>query len=222
MDIKDINKKDEEILMIKYILASASPRRKELMTQAGLQFEVLTSDAQEVITKKIPWEVVMELATVKAENVYEKVKDKANDNDSLVVIGADTVVVYKDEILGKPKDEEEAYNMLSMLAGRTHQVYTGVCLFIIEGGRMRRKTFYESTDVSFYPVSGQDLKRYIATKDPLDKAGAYGIQGPFAIHVKGISGDYNNVVGLPIARLYQELLGENLLPFSETLHFHFE
>ena len=87
---------------------------------------------------------------------------------------------------------------------------------------MRRKTFYESTDVSFYPVSGQDLKRYIATKDPLDKAGAYGIQGPFAIHVKGISGDYNNVVGLPIARLYQELLGENLLPFSETLHFHFE
>lgn len=208
--------------MIKYILASASPRRKELLTQAGLEFEILTSDAKEVITKEIPQEVVMELASVKAENVYEQVKEKTDNPDTLVIIGADTVVVYKDEILGKPKDEEEAYNMLSMLAGRTHQVFTGVSLIIVEQGKLRKKNFYESTDVSFYPVSSQDLKRYIATKDPLDKAGAYGIQGPFAIHVKGICGDYNNVVGLPIARLYQELSREKLLAFPHHLHYHFE
>ncbi len=208
--------------MIKYILASASPRRRELLTQAGLEFEILTSDAEEVITKEIPWEVVVELASVKAENVYKKIKETSNDTEDLVLIGADTVVVYKDEILGKPKDEEDAYNMLSMLAGRTHQVYTGVCLLIVEEGKTRKKTFYESTDVSFYPISRQDLKRYIESKDHLDKAGAYGIQGPFAIHVKGIKGDYNNVVGLPIAHLYQELWKENLLPFSESLHYHFE
>ena len=208
--------------MIKYILASASPRRKELLVQAGLEFEILTSDAEEVITKEIPSEVVVELATVKAENVYDKIKESSNDTDTLVVIGDDTVVVYKDEILGKPEDENDAYNMLSMLAGRTHQVYTGVCLMIKEHGVVRKKAFYESTDVTFYPVSRQDLKRYVSSKDPLDKAGAYGIQGPFAIHVKGISGDYNNVVGLPIARLYHELSEENLLPFSDNVHYHFE
>lgn len=208
--------------MIKYILASASPRRRELLTQAGFEFEILTSNAEEVITKEIPSEVVVELAEVKAENVYQKTKDTFNDTDTFVIIGADTVVVYKDEILGKPEDENDAYNMLSMLAGRTHQVYTGVCLIIKENGTVRKKSFYESTDVTFYPVSREDLKRYVTSGDSLDKAGAYGIQGPFAIHVKGIEGDYNNVVGLPIARLYQELKGENLLPFSEQLHYHFE
>lgn len=214
--------KVEDHIMIKYILASASPRRKELLVQAGLEFEILTSDAEEVITKEIPSEVVVELATVKAENVYDKIKESSNDTDTLVVIGADTVVVYKDEILGKPEDENDAYNMLSMLAGRTHQVYTGVCLMIKENGKVRKKSFYESTDVTFYQVSRQDLKRYVSSGDPLDKAGAYGIQGPFAIHVKGISGDYNNVVGLPIARLYHELSEENLLPFSDNVHYHFE
>ena len=208
--------------MIKYILASASPRRKELLAQAGLDFEIITSDAEEIITKEIPSEVVVELAETKAENVYQKVKDTTNDTDTFVLIGADTVVVYKDEILGKPEDEGDAYNMLSMLAGRTHQVYTGVCLLIKEHGTVRKKSFYESTDVTFYPVSRGDLKRYVTSGDSLDKAGAYGIQGPFAIHVKGIQGNYNNVVGLPIARLYQELKGENLLPFSEQIHYHFE
>lgn len=214
--------KVEDHIMIKYILASASPRRKELLAQAGLEFEILTSDAEEVITKEIPSEVVAELATVKTENVYEKIKETFNDTDTLVVIGADTVVVYKDEILGKPEDEDDAYNMLSMLAGRTHQVYTGVCLMIKEHGKVRKKSFYESTDVTFYQISRQDLKRYVSSGDPLDKAGAYGIQGPFAIHVKGISGDYNNVVGLPISRLYHELSEENLLPFSDNVHYHFE
>ena len=96
-------------------------------------------------------------------------------------------------------------DMLSLLAGRTHQVYTGVTLILNKGGDPTVRSFYEKTDVTFYPIDRFDLQDYIASGDPLDKAGAYGIQGPFAIHVKEIHGDYNNVVGLPIARLYQEL-----------------
>ena len=114
---------------------------------------------------------------------------------------------YRDEILGKPADEAEALDMLSLLAGRTHQVYTGVTLVrkTASGSQPKIHSFYEKTDVEFYPIHREDLLSYIRTGDPLDKAGSYGIQGPFAIHVKGIQGDYNNVVGLPIARLYQEI-----------------
>lgn len=126
---------------------------------------------------------------------------KKHADISDVVIGADTIVVYKDEILGKPADESEALDMLSMLADRTHQVYTGVS--IIKGTAIN--TFYECTHVTFYPICREDLLQYTATGDPLDKAGAYGIQGDFSVHVKSIQGDYNNVVGLPIGRLYQEL-----------------
>lgn len=187
----------------KYILASASPRRKELLTQAGFTFDVISSNLEEIITKTNPTEIVMELAQQKAQHVYESLEDKA-----CTVIGADTIVVYNGEILGKPADAQEAYDMLSMLADRTHQVYTGVSLFIGNLSLVAPPvihTFYEVTDVTLYPISRQDLHAYTATKDPLDKAGAYGIQGPFAIHVKAIHGDYYNVVGLPIARLYQKL-----------------
>ena len=127
-----------------------------------------------------------------------------------LVVGAGVVVAQHRNDAGlKPeqRDEEEALNMLSMLADRTHQVYTGVA--IIHGTSM--KTFCECTDVTFYPVDRQDLLRYIASGDPMDKAGAYGIQGDFAIHVKEIHGDYNNVVGLPVARLYQELKKDMLV-----------
>jgi septum formation protein len=203
---------------MKYILASASPRRKELLTQAGLEFEVLTSNVEEIITRTVPSEVVIELASQKAENVYQNYKG----TEDLVIIGADTVVVYKDEILGKPADEDDAYNMLSMLADRTHQVYTGVCLIIRQNGNVHTHTFFESTDVTFYPICKEDLQSYVESGDPLDKAGAYGIQGPFAIHVKCIHGDYNNVVGLPIARLHQELLKEQLLPETTGVHYSFE
>ena len=128
----------------------------------------------------------------------------AEDGD-LTVIGADTIVVYRGEILGKPADKSEAYDMLSLLSDRTHQVYTGVSLIIRKHGKISVRTFYEKTDVTFYPIHKDDLHIYIESGDPLDKAGAYGIQGDFAIHVKEIRGDYNNVVGLPIGRLYQEL-----------------
>lgn len=196
---------------MKYILASASPRRKELLELAGFQFEVIPSFIEEKISKTLaPCELVMELALEKANDVFCKHGQK-----DCVVIGADTIVVYRDEILGKPADKAEAYDMLSMLADRTHQVYTGVALVISKKGRVHTNTFYESTDVTFCPISREDLHAYIETGDPLDKAGAYGIQGSFAIHVKCIHGDYNNVVGLPVSRLYQELLTEYASPLSE-------
>jgi septum formation protein len=186
---------------MKYILASGSPRRRELLTRTGIEFEVIPSDMEEIITKEEPYDIVMELAYQKALNVYQKL----NMTDC-TVIGSDTIVVYRGEILGKPADKSEAYDMLSMLADRTHQVYTGVSLLVNIGGKLTTKTFYEKTDVTLYPISKEDLRAYVESKDPLDKAGAYGIQGNFAIHVKGINGDYNNVVGLPIGRVYQELL----------------
>lgn len=185
---------------MKYILASQSPRRRELLARTGLEFEVIPSDVDEKITK-IPSDVVMELAHQKAENVYGKITD-LND---YTVIGSDTIVVYRDEILGKPVDKQEAYDMLSMLADRTHQVYTGVSLIQKKNGEKKTKTFFVQTDVTLYPIDKEDLHRYVESKDPMDKAGAYGIQGNFAIHVKEIKGDYNNVVGLPIGRVYQEL-----------------
>lgn len=187
---------------MKYILASQSPRRRELLARTGLEFEVIPSDVDEKITKEIPSDVVMELAHQKAENVYGKITD-LND---YTVIGSDTIVVYRDEILGKPVDKQEAYDMLSMLADRTHQVYTGVSLIQKKkNGEKKTKTFFVQTDVTLYPIDKEDLHRYVESKDPMDKAGAYGIQGNFAIHVKEIKGDYNNVVGLPIGRVYQEL-----------------
>ena len=188
---------------MRYILASASPRRKELLEKTGLAFEVIPSSVDEKITKTIPSDVVMELAAQKAEDVYQNLK---NSSEDITVIGADTIVVYKDEILGKPADKADAYDMLSMLAERTHQVYTGVTLIVKKNGKVKTHTFYEKTDVTFYPIHKIDLRTYVESGDPLDKAGAYGIQGNFAIHVRSLNGDYNNVVGLPIGRLYQELV----------------
>lgn len=183
---------------MKYILASASPpRRKELLLQAGFSFEVIPSSIEERITHTNPSEIVMELAAQKAKDVYGKLEEH-----NATVIGADTIVAYRGEILGKPVDKQEACDMLSMLADRTHQVYTGVSLIT---DRKRTHSFYEKTDVTFYPIAREDILAYIASGDSLDKAGAYGIQGSFAVHVKCIRGDYNNVVGLPISRLYQEL-----------------
>lgn len=211
---------------MKYILASASPRRKELLKKTGISFEVIPSSIEEKITKTAPSDIVMELAAQKARAVFESLRPSttvrsssgsgtakdpvsgavSGDPEDLTVIGADTIVVYQSEILGKPADKAEAYDMLSMLADRTHQVYTGVSLIVRKQGETAVNTFCEKTDVTFYPVHRDDLRAYVESGDPLDKAGAYGIQGDFAIHVKEIRGDYNNVVGLPIGRLYQELL----------------
>lgn len=180
--------------MEKMILASASPRRRELLEQAGIPFEVIVSDADEVITKKEPGEVVEELSLCKARTVAEQNPDR-------LVLGADTVVVLDGKILGKPKDEADAGRMLEMLQGRTHQVYTGVTLVRGE----TQVSFHESADVEVYPMSEEEIEGYIRTGEPMDKAGAYGIQGRFGIFIKEIKGDYNTIVGLPIARVYHEL-----------------
>lgn len=177
------------------ILASGSPRRKEILDLAELDFGVMPSNAEEITTKTAPHEVVMELALIKAKDIYEK-----TDKQSMVV-GADTVVAYQGQILGKPADKEDAKRMLFMLSGQTHEVYTGVC--VIEDGEA--KTFYEETKVTFYEISEDEIDHYIETGEPMDKAGSYGIQGKAAVFIKGIEGDYYNVVGFPIARFLHEI-----------------
>lgn len=177
------------------ILASASPRRKEILELADLKFDVMPSDAQEITTKTAPNEVVMELASLKAKDIYKKSEKQS------MIVGADTVVAYQGQILGKPTDEADAKRMLTMLSGQTHEVYTGVCVIEDE----KTKTFYEETKVTFYEISDEQIDHYIKTGEPMDKAGSYGIQGKAAVFIKGIEGDYYNVVGFPIARFLQEI-----------------
>ena len=180
------------------ILASASPRRKELLEKIGLPFTVQPAMGEERITQKSPAAVVMELSRQKAEEIA------AAQTEDCVIIGADTVVARGEKIMGKPKDAADAKQMLRSIADDCHQVYTGVTL-IRTGAHPQSVTFQEKTDVCLYPISDAELDAYIASGDPMDKAGAYGIQGDFAIYVKRIAGDYYNVVGLPIGRVYQEL-----------------
>lgn len=180
------------------ILASASPRRKELLEKIGLPFTVQPAKGEERITQKSPAAVVMELSRQKAEEIA------AAQTGDCIIIGADTVVAKGEKIMGKPKDAADAKQMLRSIADDCHQVYTGVTL-IRTGAHPQSVTFQEKTDVCLYPISDAEADAYIASGDPMDKAGAYGIQGDFAIYVKCIVGDYYNVVGLPIGRVYQEL-----------------
>lgn len=177
--------------MSQLILASGSPRRKEILEQVGISFEVMKSDVEEVITKTDPAEIVMELSRQKAEDVFGKLDDPA------IVLGADTVVAYDGKILGKPEDEEDAKAMLRMLSGKKHSVFTGVTLVSKKG----IESFYEETLVEFYPMNEEEIEAYVLSGEPMDKAGAYGIQGKAAAFIKGIQGDYYNVVGLPIAKV---------------------
>lgn len=189
------------------ILASASPRRSELLKQAGLSFAVIPSKAKETITSTHPAEVVEELSSQKAWEVADRILRGGEDvTDFDVVIGADTVVAVDHQILGKPVDHDDAANMIGLLQGRVHQVYTGVTL-IVKGakGNIRTRTFHERTDVDVCPMTDDEIEDYISTPEPYDKAGAYGIQGSFGIYISGIHGCYYNVVGLPISRLVHEL-----------------
>ena len=188
--------------MSKIILASASPRRKELLAKAGISFTVIPAAGEEKRTSETPGEVVQQLARDKAEWVAQSL---AECEEGTLVIGSDTIVVFENRILGKPKDRRDAAETLEKLQGNTHQVYTGVTVLERKAGKWVEHTFFESTDVTFYPVSREEIQDYIATGEPMDKAGSYGIQGLFGIYVKGICGDYNNVVGLPVARLFHEM-----------------
>ena len=181
--------------MSKIILASASPRRKELMELAGYDFEVICADIVEVVPEEaMPQEVVMSLALQKAQAV-------AAEHKEAVVSGSDTGGALDGKILGKPHSEQEACEMLRSLSGRTHKVFTGVA--IVCGGKV--KNFFDETDVEFYSLGDDEIKKYVATGEPTDKAGAYGIQGKGSVLVKRINGDFFSVMGLPIAKLYREM-----------------
>lgn len=184
------------------ILGSASPRRRRLLAQIGLEFEVVVSDGEEKYESTTPIEIVKELALAKAENVSAGVGSREN----LVIIGADTVVALDGRILGKPKSREDAFRMLKDLQGRSHQVYTGTALLVYdEKGGKTIISHVERTEVFVHAMEDAEIHRYIATGEPMDKAGGYGIQGGFAAYIDRIEGDYYNVVGLPVAYLYQQL-----------------
>ena len=176
------------------ILASKSPRRIELMTLAGFDFLSVPAVKEEKITGGT--------SRQKAEEIAEKFPYNT-------VIGADTVVALGNEIMGKPENEQDAFNMLKKLSGKTHTVLTGVCVISPD----KQINFYEKTEVEFYPLGDDEIRQYIASGEPMDKAGAYGIQEKGAMFVKRINGDFYNVVGLPVARLARELnaLTENNL-----------
>lgn len=184
------------------VLASGSPRRKELLAKTGLKFSVVVSGGEEKAETSDPAETVEKLSLDKASAVADLLQA---EKEPQLIIGADTVVAFDGEILGKPSDREDAFRMLWKLQGQTHQVYTGVTLLLKKKHTWQAHTFSEKTDVQFYPVSREELLAYIETGEPMDKAGSYGIQGGFGIYVKGICGDYNNVVGLPVGRLVYEL-----------------
>ena len=182
------------------ILASGSPRRKELLQNLGLEFTVIPSEAEEVITNEKPEDIVEELSFIKAADIAEK----CGETDAMI-IGADTIVGIHGKVLGKPKDPGNAKDMLRQLQGNVHQVFTGVTVIILEHSQKKIYKFSEKTEVKMYPMTKEEIDTYVATKEPLDKAGAYGIQGKAAAYIEGICGDYNNVVGFPISRFYHEM-----------------
>ncbi len=179
------------------ILASTSPRRRELIQMLNLPYTCVSADCDETIAPCSPEETVCQLSKRKAEAALAA----CTLNEGTVLIGADTVVAIEGQILGKPKDDQDAYEMIAMMSGKTHSVYTGVTLITLQETR----TFYEETRVTVATLTDAEIRAYLATGEHRDKAGAYGIQGAFRLHVTGIQGDYNNVVGFPVARIYQEL-----------------
>ena len=228
--------------MDRYILASQSPRRRELLHLVLNEYEVIPARGEEVVHGTDPAEVVQELSFQKAMEVAKKVTPCAGDR--MIVIGADTVVAVDGKILGKPHDRADAARMIGMLQGREHHVFTGVTVCWlgdeeesqercaepvrqealissgsgaedketgIQGSLIRHFSFSEETAVDVFPMNRGEIEGYISLPEPYDKAGAYGIQGAFSIFIRGIRGDYNNVVGLPAARLYHEMAKRGLL-----------
>ena len=185
----------------KIILASGSPRRKELLLQIGIVPEIIVSHVEEKITSDVPAEVVMSLAEQKAVDVAKEMLE------GTVSLGSDTGVAADGKILGKPKSHEEAYEMIRRLAGRSHQVYTGVCLVKKgpEGEADTVVSFYDETDVNVSPMTEKEIREYADSEEPMDKAGSYAVQGFFARYIDGLKGSYANVMGLPVHLVYQEL-----------------
>ena len=203
----------------KIILASASPRRRGLLTQIGLDFDVVVSETEEKITSTEPAKVVEELSAQKAEAVWEKLAvsgvcqapDNSADRMHEGCGVCDPEQKSGETTMTDPLVMGAAAAMLTMLQGRGHEVYTGVTILYEENGERKTLTFHEKTTVHFYPMTDAQIREYVTTGDPMDKAGAYGIQGFCARYIRGIEGDYNNVVGLPVGRVYQELHGLRLV-----------
>ena len=185
----------------KIILASASPRRKELMALAGYEFEIKVSHKEENYQSTEPDEIVKELSLLKASDIAEQIEQK-----NVVIIGADTVVAYNGKILGKPESKEDAFRMIKSFQGDKHQVYTGVAILEFDSeGNQSLINHAVKTDVYVNVMTDEEIWNYIEKDNVMDKAGAYGIQSGFAIHIEKIEGDYFNVVGLPISFIYEAL-----------------
>lgn len=195
------------------ILASASPRRKEILGKLSVEFEIIPSYAEEITDKTMPSEIVKDLSHLKAWEVYNRIKDGEKTDgkkDSFipVVIGSDTVVDHKGHIMGKPASEEDAFKMIKSYAGDVHQVHTGVCI-IINGEK--EYNFSVSSSVYVADMDDSEIQAYVDTGEPMDKAGGYAIQGLFAPFITRIEGDYYNIVGFPIAEVYRILKQESVL-----------
>ena len=182
----------------KIILASGSPRRKELLLQIGITPEIMVSHVEEKITSDVPSEVVMSLAKQKAVDVAKE-REKGD-----IILGSDTVVAVDGKILGKPKNHKEAEEMIQKLAGRSHQVYTGVCI-VKKGEKDEILTFFDETDIKVAKMTEKEILEYAGSEEPMDKAGAYAVQGFFARYIEGLNGSYANVMGLPVHLVYQKL-----------------
>lgn len=187
-------------------MASASPRRKELLEQIGIKFDIVISNADESkVGKDMPVMLyVEELAMLKAAATADYLRK--NKHGDFIIISADTVVTLDGKILGKPKSEEDAFNMLCALSGKKHEVFTGICVMRSKDGFSVAD--YEKTTVYFNELTDEKIRSYIKTGEPMDKAGAYGIQGRGAVLVNRIDGDYFNVVGLPLSKLSKILESE--------------
>ena len=220
---------------VRLVLASASPRRRELLSQIGLEFTVMPSTKEENAKTTEAGALVQELSRQKAVDIWEQLSGGQGQNPDadqeqiseetqepnlngkqqpeLLVIGADTVVCCEGKILGKPHSREAAAEMLTALQGRSHEVYTGVTLY----SQSETVTFFECTQVEFYPMTEVEISEYIDSKEPMDKAGAYGIQGRAALYIPGITGDYFNVMGLPLHAVYaavRDTFGVRLTEFE--------
>ena len=194
---------------MRYILASGSPRRKELLSKVVPEFDIIPATGEEHTTRELPSEIVEELSFQKASEIFYKILTETRQG--FIVIGSDTVVSYNHRVLGKPKNREDAADMVRMLQGNTHSVYTGVTVMYPEGEEVKHFTFNECTNVHVAAMSEGEIADYVNSGECDDKAGAYGIQGGFSVFISGIDGDYFNVVGLPVARLYKELKDHDLL-----------
>lgn len=187
---------------IKIILASASPRRKELLTQIGVKFDVMVSDKETDIDSTDPVKACEKQAMQKALDIEEKAALKYRED--YIIIAADTIVALEDTILGKPKNREDARLMLEKISGKKHKVYTAICVF--NSRSKTHKSFVEETVVEVAELSKEDIEFYLSGDEAYDKAGAYAIQGLFSRYIVGIEGDYYNVMGLPVGRVYREHL----------------